>query len=330
MRAMIILVPIILISSRAQAGGACNGEILDPIADVAWNCVFPISIGAIAVPKSDHHKPDTENFSSPICLCKLIPPSPGLAVGYWEPIRSVEVTKEPFCMVGLGGIKLIPENLSLIGRGSDDRELSDSYHHLHWYSNPLVWLLDLLNNVTCGAEHQDTKFDLVYLTELDPLYQSDLLSLIIHPEAFIFANLPAQAACTADCVASSSQNSIDQLFWCAGCQGPSYPFSGNTGGIKGAIGVSSYVVEKFVAKLHRQLQLKNTSGPEAICGPLPAPIIKKSQYRLQTAFPVVGVGPYNCNPFGRSTTFHESGKEIPYTGEDFNYLLWRKTTCCID
>jgi conjugal transfer pilus assembly protein TraU len=54
-------------------------------------------------------------------------------------------------------------------------------------------------------------------------------------------------------------------------------------------------------------------------------VMKKSTYRYQ----MVNPNPDKCQPFGKSTTFFEANKEIPYIGEDFGYLIWRKRNCCI-
>ena len=45
-------------------------------------------------------------------------------------------------------------------------------------------------------------FDLAYLTEVDPLWNDDELTLILNPDAVLFANPVAIAACAADCVAA--------------------------------------------------------------------------------------------------------------------------------
>ena len=82
-------------------------------------------------------------------------------------------------------------------------------------------------------------------------------------------------------------------------------------------------------KLHRELLLWGTSGPEALCQPYPMPVIKKSQYRSQVINPVPSTLIGGCVPFGNTTTLYESGKEIPVVGEDFGYLIWRKRNCCV-
>ena len=46
--------------------------------------------------------------------------------------------------------------------------------------------------------------DIAWTSELDPAWLDDELSFLLNPEATLFANLPAQAACAADCAAASS------------------------------------------------------------------------------------------------------------------------------
>jgi conjugal transfer pilus assembly protein TraU len=297
---------------------------LNPVTDICWDCIFPISIGAVEIPPSTHNRPDTVNFPSPICVCG---DEPGLAIGYWEPIRMVDVTKKPFCMTSLGIEIDVPIDI-----GSKEMPYENEGEgrmgswHIHWFSNPLIDILDLI--VDAGCARNPIGFDIAYMTELDPLWNNDELAFFLNPETILFGNIVAQAACAADCVAASIWKPLDPLFWCAGCQGGLYPFTANNSEHLTSIQSGSLSVQKFTAKLHRQLQLPITSGPAAICSPIPAPIIKKSQYRIQTTIPVPGIGPYGCNPYGRNTMLHDSFKEIPFAGEDFGYFIWRKTNCC--
>ncbi len=41
-------------------------------------------------------------------------PIPGVSIGFWEPVRLVDITRTPYCMVNLGGVSL----------GSDMRKIS--------------------------------------------------------------------------------------------------------------------------------------------------------------------------------------------------------------
>ena len=324
-----ILIIVITIGPETLLAKVCTGRFLNPVTDICWDCMFPISIGSMEMPSSTTFRPDTINYPSPICVCpKGTPPVPvpGLAIGLWEPVRLIDVTKASFCMVGLGGITINP-GLS-IGSGSEsaqsDMEETD-FWNIHYYIAPFASLLELVTNMGCLTTGS---FDVAYMTEFDPLWQDDELAFLINPEALLFGNIIAQAACAADCVAASAWKPLDILFWCSGCQGSLYPMTGAISENSTTIQSSGLAATRIVAKMHRQLLAWNTSGPESICNPIPAPVIKKVQYRYQTAIPVPGIGPYGCNPLGRTKMFSEMGKVIPTIGEDFSYLLWRKKNCC--
>lgn len=252
-------------------------------------------------------------------------------MGFWEPIKLVDVTKEPFCFVGIGGVKIDPG--IALGSGGDPEvgtgnELNPATWQVHWYEYPLFTLLNLGLDTLCLELSKG--FDLAYITEVDPLWQDDELAFILSPESILFGNLIAQAACAADCISASTRLPIDSLFWCAGCQGGMYPNNGKIINHNTSIQSSLLAAERMIYKLHREVLLPITSGPEAICWPIPSPMIKKSQYRLQLTVPVPTIDPnQGCNPLGKSSFLWESYKEIPVTGEDFNYLIWRKRNCCV-
>jgi conjugal transfer pilus assembly protein TraU len=258
-------------------------------------------------------------------------PTPGIAVGFWEPIRMVDVTKEPFCFVGIGGQKIDPG--IPLGSGGDPEvgtgtELDPATWNVHWYIYPIFTLISLIMDALCLEISQS--FDVAYITEVDPLWQDDELSFLITPESILFGNLIAQAACAADCLSASFWLPLDPLFWCAGCQGGMYPINGKVITHNTSIQSSLLAAERMVYKMHREAMMPITSGPEAICFPIPSPMIKKSQYRFQITVPVPAIDPFmGCNQLGKSTFFWESFREIPVSGEDFNYLLWRKRNCCV-
>jgi hypothetical protein len=93
--------------SNVQAVQSCSGRFVNPITDICWSCLFPISIGPIKV--SGGGREDTPNPGQIPCFCQRPPipfPVPGIPVGFWEPARLVDVTRVPFCMVSMGGLKM--------------------------------------------------------------------------------------------------------------------------------------------------------------------------------------------------------------------------------
>ena len=170
-----------------------------------------------------------------------------------------------------------------ISRSGHGGEPDTASWQAHWYQFPLLnWIGASFASAGCPS---DVGFDIGWMTEFDPLWQDEELGIILNPEAVLFGNPIAQAACAADCVAATVGTALDPLFWCNGCQGGLYPPTGRVRARGGQIQSSLLVAGRLMAKLHRQLTAWGTSGPAAIasCAQYPMPIIQKSQYRTQMA-----------------------------------------------
>jgi conjugal transfer pilus assembly protein TraU len=232
----------------------------------------------------------------------------------------------------MGGLQMM--NRGIQGSGSIENghqtgnrtRMRDSFYQVHWYMYPVLFWLELLVDFVCMEKGE---FDLAYLTELDPLWNDDETAFILNPEAALFGNPIAQAACAVDCGLSSTGFGQDSLFWCAGCQGSIYPFSGSIPAHVGGVQASLLALQRMIAKLHREGLLWGTVGANAWCDRYPMPIIKKTQYKTQMVYPIPSTGSKQCHPLGRSEVLWGSGKEFPYQGEDFGYLVWRKRSCCL-
>lgn len=98
-----------------------------------------------------------------------------------------------------------------------------AFYHVHWYVYPLLYWMNLITNLACMLPES---FDIAYLTELDPLWNDDEISMWLNPEVVLFANPLAQLACAADCMSTVTGTPHNSLFWCAGCQGGVYPLTG--------------------------------------------------------------------------------------------------------
>ena len=125
----------------------CESRFVNPIADICWDCLFPISIGNVKIASSDY--PDTENPSIPIELCKVEGsplPRAGLNIGFWEPFAMVDVTPDPYCMVNLG-FSMDMGNAGRGGRQVRDPADSGAFYYAHWYKYPLIWWLNIIISV---------------------------------------------------------------------------------------------------------------------------------------------------------------------------------------
>lgn len=326
MRAMFFLAILMagVFMRPALADVACQGRFVNPITDICWSCMFPLTIGSTTV--SSGKVPDTSNPGSAIQFCPAPPPlfvRPGLAIGYWEPMALTDVSRSPGCLVNLGGVSV---NLGKTGMGTakkDDKQVNDAFYHVHWYKYPLTYWLNIITSVGC-LEGGD--MDIAYLSEIDPTWTDSSLTTILNPEAIIFANPIAQGACAADAIASAFKLSLDVLFWCAGSQGSMYPFNGWVSNESSPLQSSLLVSERMAFKLHRQGQIMETIGKDkAVCNEYPSPIIPKERWRYQ----MVNMHPDSgqCHPLGRSVMRWEAGKNPPSSRKNFGYLMWRKRNC---
>lgn len=321
------LVFVLVMSFSTQASAKCNARFLNPMTDVCWDCIFPISVGALEI-NLGASRPDTPNQAFPLCLCPGFPPRIGLSIGLWEPARLVDVANETGCFVNLGfdidfGL-FAAGKTTVSGVGALD---SGSKWHTHYYYYPLLSFIGTGIDALCL---ETTAFDVAWMSEIDPLWMDAELSLLLNPETLLFANPVAQAACAADCVqASSGSLGNDALFWCDGCSGSLYPVTGDANNHVGGVQASAVVSAKVLSRMHRLGLARRTMSSSAACTTSAAPIVPKSQYRRQITRPVAATsGRFAGAPIGASTQFYDSGREFAYGGESFGFLYWRKRNCC--
>ena len=303
---------------------ANEGKFINPITDVCWECLFPITLSGMNI--TPGHS-DLSSHTKAVCVCPGIPPKVGVPLTFWEPSRLVDVTRHPYKLMGLGGISIGKETIKNRGAVCEigDGPSRKSFYHVHWYAYPLFSLLDLFTDFTCIEKGE---LDVFYMSELDPLWNDENLSLLFNGEAAFFANPAAQLACIADCTASSYKKPLDSLFWCAGCEGSLYPLNGTVGHHVGAIQSSALLVHRTIAKMHRLLQQKGYEDDE-FCQAKLMPIIKKSLYKTQLVYPIPQTKG-ECHALGKTDLLWGSGKSYPKEGEDFVYLIWTKRHCCLD
>ena len=216
-------------------------------------------------------------------------------------------------------------------RGSRFRQDSadaSSFYQVHWYVDPIIYWLEAIFDNACLEQ---SSFDVAYLTELDPMWNDDELTFIFNPDVALFGNLAARAACAADCVSATAGFPSNTLFWCAGCQGSLYPLNGNVQAHIGGVQASSLEMTRLIAKMHREGLMWAASGEDGLCGYYPQPIMDKTGYKYQMLYPVpqtTKIAGKCCQPLGRSTILWGAGKEYPFEGEDFAYMVFRKRNCC--
>ncbi|MBF0367536.1 MAG: TraU family protein [Oligoflexia bacterium] len=327
---VIAIITLLLLTSHKAYAVACGGRFPNPITDICWSCMFPIQIGTIKM----NPVKENDNFDPPppmFCSCPAPPPilkRVGVGISFWEPARIAEVVRTPMCSPTLNGVVLGKLPVPAGTHSKTKNTVGEAFYHVHWIQYPVLNWLGMM--ISGGACFVSETFDIAYFSEVDPFWDDDEVSFILNPEAVLFANPIAQAACAADSIkAATTGFGLDILFWCSGSQGSLYPLSGSHANHIGGVDSSLALVHKMIFKLHRQVQAHDTSTalPTTMCnGWTPQPILRKNQYKQQMLYPV----PQNMKGygFGAPSMLWGAGREFPYKGEDFSYLVWRKRQCC--
>lgn len=311
-----ILLLILLFPNKSYP--ECSGSFINPITDICWKCMFPIKIGGVLNISFGDVPPDNEEIKNPLCVCGM-PPKVGLTTSFWEPSRMAETVKDPFCFTLLGTQLTSPSGGTL---GGDNKKSGGykTFAQSHYYIFPVWGILDLFVDLPCVDR---TDFDLAYMTEVDPLWNDDMLAFIINPEALLFANTPAQLSCIGDAIAATTSSPYNNMYWCMGAWGSFYPLAGH-------IGKSNYIeanaglAARMLYKLSRELLACDPAAD--ICGCAQRPIIRKTNYRLQLVKPVRD---NDCYPIGKSSVLWETNKNPAFGGDNFLWMIFKKNLCCM-
>lgn len=308
---------------------ACKGSFFNPITDPDWNNIFPITIMGIQM--GGNSNPPMMHVP-PVCVCPgrlLGIPSPGIGITYWQPLYIAEIEKTAGCASSLGGVKLLSGYAGLNSEqgffGSDKGATQSTRMQLHWYEYPLFAVLDIFKDLGCTSTNG---FNLMYVSEIDPTWQSDAWAGIYNPEAGLFANLIAQSACTVDAVAANVNYPLDSLFWCAGTWGGVYPMAGTANEALYTFQLNHLVLAKFLARQARLGLAWQTIGPSAICQAHPSPVWVKSQYRVNQVYPLRRKGapmPIGAQPLRQRPNMVTN----PPGQESTVDLIWQGQQCCV-
>jgi len=325
-----VLTFFLLFLNVAKSKAEC-GSFVNPLTDVGWTNLFPFKIAGITIIDSD--LPDVpEPTDSPVCFCMEPVPRIGLVVSFWEPYRVVESVFNPLCFPSLGisleGI--LPYKLFRGGitQGNLKEQESSYVAQAHFIISPFLFLLNLLRDVVCFTSGANS-FNIGYMTEINPFWQDEVLSLLASPEALLFANPITDLACIGDSILSAFGRPNEVLFWCLGTWHSSvYPFTGRTGHetiIEGAATISA----RLLYKMHRDLRIWDANLD--VCMDVPTPIWRKKHWRFQPLRPsALTSGSARIGQLPETWAYKTGLIKFKVKGlNNWAFLLWRKVTCCI-
>lgn len=306
------------------ASAKCNdGSMVNPVTDVVWDCIFPISIAGIPLDMGNH--PPDNDKSGFFCHCAGRGPlGLGFLVSFWEPARMMDTVKDPFCFPALGlDLPNVSTGIGYSGGGAYTPQGvgNMAFQHYHYYITPMWAVLNLFTDIPCISD--ETQFDVAMVSEVRPDWHNDFTAAMLFPETAIMANPATVLACVADAAAAAVQRPIDALYWCMGAWGTTYPATGH-------ITAKDYVAANagIAAKAMFVNARTGLLGDRAVnyCGTSYMPMWVKSHWRIQEVDPVRD---NRCHAIGHPGILWTSRKNKTVGGDNFSWLLFRKVECCV-
>ena len=332
----------VMTGTKADAESCPASDILGSgmISSICWSCIFPMKVAGIqlfgsplASGETDSHgfalssKPavPADAADDVVCICDDGPlPTVGIPTGMWLPTDLYETTLTPGCSSVLGGVRVgISDPLYLGTSGDPTSDLEQqSFNHIHSYSYPLVTMMELFTK--CSNAYSD--IDLLYMSELDPMWNDPIVAMYGNPVSVFGSSLIAQSACAADSIASSFGNPIDELFWCGGTWTSTLaPYTGYEHA-QGPVQFSQSTAQKLLAMNAARGISRRTVGNDALCTAQYSPMLQRSHYRWQVAWPRAEATRNHGS--GESLLRWGQGRVVPGFAELPIYLGWSWTDCC--
>ncbi len=317
---------------------SCSGSFLNPITDVRWSCMLPITLAGVSF--SDLGMPEAASAVladkmvgpiSPVCFCVDPIPRAGLTFAMNNVFRIGESVKDAGCMPSLGfGIPLG----SYFGQGGQDtgagRQLSQTtFTYTHMLEFIPTAMLGVMIDVLC-LQSSDSKSPLtmMYFSEFMPQAKSSELALILAPESLLFANPIAQAYCMVDAALTIVELTDPIGYWCVGGHSI-FPLSNHAVETEYVDAASINVAKMLFTSARTGQLLTCLNASSGVCSCLPSPIWNKIEYRFQIAKPIPDTF---CRRMGKPSLIWNIPNKNPALTKNVDnlaFLIWRRRNCCI-
>ncbi|MFX4240183.1 TraU family protein [Aliarcobacter butzleri] len=276
-------------------------------------------------------------FSLDLCECEILEDGrgAGFKMSIVEPIGIIETTNTPWNIVALN----IKFEKSVGRKQGNSRSNGENRRYTHFVAFPVMAALNLVQDYICFERVSFTSF--LYWSEIIPTQNNDILALFTQlskgPVSKAWYNNPfGVMACSVDCAATTFNEPLNSLHWCAGCAGTTGNNTGFGGG-KDPDPLMSAHVQALIAidDLHTTGALSKVSDakiefspvaavPNSLCKPRYFPLGIKTQYNLQLAYPNV----WDSVSIGKFAPTHALFKNKPSSEDDIAMWLWAKRDTC--
>jgi len=303
----------------------CSTKPFNPISDVAWNGIFPIRVGGVAVATNSELPDASTGTVNPICTCEDVKGTyVGMEISFWDISYMAEVVGDAYCSPVVG-MKYSGLDSKGYHSGTNSKAIpsAHTFKQIHWFEFPVFHMIGMLGDLKCLQAGKDIAPG--DMSETNPTYNDDYLSALKDPKIFLFANPAADIACIGKAAIAQLPGSwfpmaYDSFFWCQWDN--IYPLSGNVASGSVLTSSAQIVARQVYTYTQEQAILDYT---KLACKGQPSNIMKSSQWRYQFAKPVKSATPFWA---AQSEFIWGGGKAPAYNDSNFLFVLFQKKKCC--
>lgn len=286
----VLVAGLTVITTPASAGTpGCVGRMWNPLADLDFRLMGGMSVPGWTILKapSDIGEPPKHKAQA-VCVCKDgLKSGGGIGMSFWMPSYINDMARQGGCMGFLNGVNILPGFIAQSSgqeyNAHEMRKEGVTNMQIHWAYADVTAIAGKSLFEKCDAV--TGAMSISYMTEPDFIFQNDVYSVVMTPQASILAANPllAQVTCGMESVANTLGGWQD---WgvCA-WKGSRMPFSG-TAISKDSAQVSNMdITVKYLSRASLLGTTMRTMGKDATCKPVYSPFYDPFQHRYQWSFP---------------------------------------------
>ncbi|MBW6487546.1 TraU family protein [Sulfurimonas sp.] len=276
---------------------------------------------------------DTFEWKTKLCSCQLGDTGlqkAGFELSFYEPIALIDVTATPWNFPSIG-LSLSNSLGRKQGTTRSSKSGATAFRYTHFIIYPIFSIINLATDFVCFERLSALTFG--YMAEINPAHNNDTIASFLNPHKLLFAL--ASPSCVLDCAASTTHESMNSLYFCAGCW---EPLSTNTGWTSGdqPVTEAGTLATRLLDNMHATFALTKTSNASfssttsnailknSMCKETYFPLVLKTQYRLQLAYPVN----WDAKRIGAMRVDWADYKLGKDKSEDLVFWVWRKRDQC--
>ena len=276
---------------------------------------------------------DTFEWKNKLCSCQVEDTNlqqAGFEISFFEPIALIDISATPWQFPSIG-ISLSKSLGRKQGSTRNSGAMTSAFRYTHFIIYPIFSVINLVTDYICFERLSVLTFG--FMAEVNPAHNNDYIAAFLNPHKLLFAL--ATPACILDCAASTIDDSMNSLYFCAGCW---QPLSTNTGWTDGGqpLTEAGTLAVRLLDNMHSTYSLSkssnasfsslttNASLKNSMCNETYFPLVLKTQYKLQQAYPVT----WDATTIGAMRISWADFKMGNDKGEDITFWLWRKRDQC--